>query len=67
MLFAFMILTLFIIALLGWYLQKVSCDISQIDWGGKTMNAYDLVLSTLKLPIPSFDFWKLSALSLMKG
>ncbi len=33
MLFAFMILTLFIIALLGWYLQKVSCDISQIDWG----------------------------------
>ncbi len=32
MLFTFMILTLFVIALLGWYLQKISSDISQIDW-----------------------------------
>ncbi|CAH8208598.1 conserved hypothetical protein [Vibrio aestuarianus] len=32
MLFTFMILTFFIIALLGWYLQKISRDISQIDW-----------------------------------
>ncbi|ENT6846023.1 hypothetical protein ACRTC9_00575 [Vibrio vulnificus] len=32
MLLTFIILILSIVALLGWYLQKVSRDISQIDW-----------------------------------
>ncbi len=32
MLFTFMILMLFFIALFGCYMQKVSYDISQIDW-----------------------------------
>lgn len=32
MLLTFIVLILSIVALLGWYLQKVSRDISQIDW-----------------------------------
>lgn len=32
MLLTFIVLILSIVALLGWYLYKVSRDISQIDW-----------------------------------
>jgi hypothetical protein len=32
MLFIFIVLTLFTAVLLGWYIHKVSHDISQIDW-----------------------------------
>jgi hypothetical protein len=32
MLLTFIVLILSIVALLGWYLHKVSRDISQIDW-----------------------------------
>ncbi len=46
MLFTFMILTLFVIALLGWYLKKSLVIFPKLTGSGTTMNTCDFVSFT---------------------